>query len=538
MRLCHSISAMSSRNTAALRSVRAFAVGILSILPIIVTPATALSVVAPRQTTNGSEIERPVIAIKLSPNSSSITTSRKRQDASAAAAGGGAALVESLVRSVLPSLRVTSGQKKRQQDSQLRVLPLFDLAPEVIDQVVKDAEANDPTYKASDFKAWYQVQIPEPDSAVNSILQKLANRSEVASCQRLGGVKPPQTAQKVQPNDDPEFAKQAYLKSSDRGINAEYAWGFPGGDGAGQRVIDIEAGWKLEHEDLVAKNITLLSGVNNRGRGFGDWRHGTSALGIMLMVDNKKGGVGAAPAARGDVVSVRRGDNPNDNNPAGILDATSRLKAGDVMLLEMQVSNMENNQYWPAELFDAEFEAIRAATAKGIVVIEPAGNGLRGTGEGTDDVNIDGPVTRPGETVAREWLNPKSSAYRGDSGAIIVGASRSTSPRTKTVWSNFGSRVDVHAWGENITTTSCVENGQICSDTYEQFAGTSGSSPIIAGAALSIQGMLTANGKAKLNSVQMRSMLKIKGTPTTDPQNGNIGVMPDLKALIDGGHLK
>jgi hypothetical protein len=49
--------------------------------------------------------------------------------------------------------------------------------------------------------------------------------------------------------------------------------------------------------------------------------------------------------------------------------------------------------------------------------------------------------------------------------------------------------------------------------------------------------MLTANGRPKLNSVQMRELINIGGTPTTDPENRNMGGMPDVKALIDGGHL-
>ena len=258
----------------------------------------------------------------------------------------------------------------------------------------------------------------------------------------------------------------------------------------------------------------------------------------MLMVDNQIGGVGVAPAADGDVVGVYRGTN-NPNEPAAILDATSRLEAGDVMLLEMQVTNAEGNENWPAEIYDAQFDAIRAATAKGIVVIEPAGNGIIVDGQtGSGPVNIDLPVARPGEdeSQARAYLNPSSPDFR-ESGAIIVSASVSTLPHVKTIWANYGARVDVHAWGENVTTTQCLEENGECVDAYWQFGGTSAAAPIVAGAALSIQGMLVANGRPKLNSEQMRDLIKIGGTPSADPQNGNIGVQPDLKELIDGGHL-
>ncbi|KAK0753749.1 peptidase S8/S53 domain-containing protein [Schizothecium vesticola] len=504
---------------------RALTTGLFYLL-LSIAPAAAASI--PRQAQGDSNV--PAIAIKLNPDFSPSTQKIQRDGTLI-----GAELVKSLVRSALPSSPIQS----RQNAPDLNVLPLFNLPASVIDKVVADAEANDPTYNAPNFKAWFQVLLPDADSDIDTVLRTLNTYPEVASCQSLAGAPPPQISATVEPADDPVFAEQGYLKASPQGINSEYAWGFPGGDGAGQRVIDVETGWKLDHEDLAAANIQLQEGSdNNRGRNFSDWRHGTSVLGIMLMVDNQIGGVGAAPAAHGDVVSIRRNGIPADNRPGAIMDATSRLSAGDVMLLEMQVNDAEVTQYWPVELFDAEFEAIRAATAKGIVVIEPAGNGLAGENQGNGDVNLDGPVTRPGETEAREWMNPSSPDYRGDSGAILVGASTSTVPRRKTVWSNYGSRVDVHAWGENVITTSCRDDfvGN-CHDDYEPFGGTSAASPIVVGAALSVQGMLTANGRSKLNSVQMRDLLKNGGAPVTNPEAGNIGVMPDLRALIDGGHV-
>ncbi|KAK4451979.1 peptidase S8/S53 domain-containing protein [Podospora aff. communis PSN243] len=512
--------------TSVVRSTKALATGLLCLL-ISVGPAAAASI--PRQAQAGDVATQPVIAIKLNPE---VSSTRKRQDGSLA----GADLVKSLVLDALPSNPIES----RQNAPDLNVLPLFNLPSDVIDKVIADAEANSPGYKAPDFRAWFQVALPDPDTEVESVLRTLNTYPEVASCQSLASFPAPQLA--VDPSDDELFPQQGYLKASPEGIDAEYAWGRPGGDGSGQRVIDIESGWKLDHEDLIAANIELLPGSdNNRGGGFADWRHGTAVLGIMLMVDNDLGGVGAAPGAHGDVVSIRRNGIPADNRPEAIMDATSRLSAGDVMLLELQVSNAANEtgfltEYWPVELYDAELEAIKLATAKGIVVIEPAGNGLIQTpGEG--DVNLDGPVIRPGETEAKEWMNPSSPDYRGDSGAIIVGASTSTVPRSKTIWSNYGSRVDVHAWGENVLTTMCRDESPNCVDNYEAFDGTSAASPIIVGAALSVQGMLVANGRSKLNSFQMRELLKMEGAPVTNPEAGNIGVMPNLRALIDGGHV-
>src|SRR4029453_8232234 len=65
----------------------------------------------------------------------------------------------------------------------------------------------------------------------------------------------------VNAGDDPRSSNQGYLDPSPDGIDAEYAWGFPGGDGAGQRVIDLERGWTFNHEDLTAHGATMLHGT-------------------------------------------------------------------------------------------------------------------------------------------------------------------------------------------------------------------------------------------------------------------------------------
>ena len=61
----------------------------------------------------------------------------------------------------------------------------------------------------------------------------------------------------AQPNQD-------YLDAAPTGIDARYAWTFAGGDGAGQRVVDMERGWTFNHEDLAAHGITLINGSTAR----------------------------------------------------------------------------------------------------------------------------------------------------------------------------------------------------------------------------------------------------------------------------------
>lgn len=248
----------------------------------------------------------------------------------------------------------------------------------------------------------------------------------------------------------------------------------------------------------------------------------------MLMVDNAIGGVGVVPAAQGHVVGITRDVNgaPQENNAEAIMDAAANLGFGDVMLLELQVGD-KNGKLMPAEIYDAEYEAIRLATAMGITVVEAACNG---------EMDLDQPIERDGDVTPLAFLNKNSPDFR-DSGAILVGAGSSTLPHTKLSFSNYGSRIDVFSWGEN-TLTSAVEmvNFQWV-DTYDTFSGTSGAAPIIAGAALSIQGMVNVNRGSKLSAGDMRDLIKIGGTPTSNPSTDLIGVQPDLRALIDGGYL-
>lgn len=50
---------------------------------------------------------------------------------------------------------------------------------------------------------------------------------------------------------NPRNTNQGYLDAAPAGIDARYAWGFPGGDGMGANMVDMEQGWNLNHEDLV-----------------------------------------------------------------------------------------------------------------------------------------------------------------------------------------------------------------------------------------------------------------------------------------------
>ncbi|MCP4995723.1 MAG: S8 family serine peptidase, partial [Gammaproteobacteria bacterium] len=281
----------------------------------------------------------------------------------------------------------------------------------------------------------------------------------------------------VNPVDDtPHFADQGYLDPAPVGIDAGYAWpradgtGFTGGDGAGISVIDMEQGWTLNHQDMNAHGAKLLHGtIRDKSRS-----HGTSMLGVIGAVDNTLGCVGIAP----HVDSVNVVSYYGSTRADAMLKAIDNLQFGDILLLAAQISRVEiDGTAWrqmPVEVQDAEFDMVRLATALGIVVIEAAGNG------GND---LDAFVNDEGGQI----LNRGSSAFR-DSGAIVVGAASSAVPHTRVEQTNFGSRVDCYAWGEDVVSPSSDINGS--TDKYTNyFGGTSSASAIVTGAALVVQGV-------------------------------------------------
>jgi hypothetical protein len=248
-----------------------------------------------------------------------------------------------------------------------RLLPLIEsVEPSRLEELMEKAHRMDPEARLPDFSSWYQIVTPEglnPERLVTAL-----RRSEVVETAYVMRPVPPP----VDASNDPLSASQGYLNAQPYGIDARYAWLFVGGDGTGIGFVDMEQGWNLEHEDLAAAGITLMSGVN-----YGYRQHGTSVLGEVLMVDNKIGGVGVAPSARGRVVSQwRTAGSASPNNVDAIVSASASMAPGDVLLLEAQdLDPAGAKSWWPVEVADATYGAIVTATALGITVVEAGGNG-------------------------------------------------------------------------------------------------------------------------------------------------------------------
>jgi hypothetical protein len=357
--------------------------------------------------------------------------------------------------------------------------------------------------------AYYVVDVP-PSTDPVELVRRLSRASDVEIAYR----EPPPVPPPVYAVDDPRNLKQGYLDAAPNGINARWAWSY--GDGSGVQFVDIEQGWTLNHEDLAAAGITIISGSNTAWHG-----HGTAVLGQVVAVDNTLGGVGIAPGATARVVSQFR-PGGSYNTADAIVSATAAMSAGGVLLLEAQTSHPNAASYVPVEVYPAEFDAIRDAVDAGIIVVEAAGNG---------SVDLDTFTDFSGKFVLR-----RGHADFKDSGAILVGAGQSPgSPpaRSRSSFSCYGSRVDCFGWGDSIDTCGNGTTGTSTTAYTSSFGGTSGASPIVAGAALILQSW-ARKWKVTYSPETMRGLLSDAGlnTASFNPPADRIGVMPDLYNVV------
>lgn len=366
----------------------------------------------------------------------------------------------------------------------------------------------------------YYIVETQDDIDVQALLTKIEKSSLVETAYLQEEEAPPAERfpnLSVNPYDEPRLTRQGYLEPAPLGINAPYAWSIKGGDGKGTTFVDMEYGWLFNHEDLVNQKIELISGQNKSEH----HDHGTSVLGIVSAEDNNIGGIGIAPKAKVKVVSQIR-DNGNYNTADAILSAVNNMQAGDILLLEAQATydGYGDKNYFPVEVKPDIFDAIRMGTNKGIIIIEAGANG------GND---LDQFRDRNGKQV----LNRNSPDFK-DSGAIMVGAASARVPHKRSYFSNYGSRVDVYGWGNAVDTTDAKPSEFITNLYTSSFAGTSSASPIIAGAAASIQGIAKNNQGRVYTPRQLRDILSDSstGTKSNDPTSDKIGVLPDLKAIL------
>ena len=410
------------------------------------------------------------------------------------------------------------------------VTPLFTLPYETLKEL-STAEPGLP-----DLTRWYWL-MPDPSlsSAQEVTTQDLIDQVYITDIVIPVIAPPPQVRHRVL-RDTPYFENyQVYLMDEDgNGIDAEYSWTLDGGNGEGVTIYDVEYSWNLLHEDF--KSIETLVKPGDAGVDpFDppDDNHGTAVLGEMIGTKNDFGVSGISHGAKAKVAPeytvLLRGNRAN-----AIMLATKDGKPGDVILLEMQIGacggacGEDQVGCGPAEWAQDVFDATKVAVGNKIVVVAAAGNG---------NVDLDSPQCNGRFNRS----NPDQ-----DSGAIIVGAGGSglggCSPaRQKLNSSTYGSRVDVHGWGECIWSTGAGDGHKDPDNPTDKnkwytgdFSGTSGASPIVAAAVANIQGIAMKKIGFPLEPKVMRKLLTDTGLPQKgSAAEGRIGPLVNLKNAID-----
>jgi hypothetical protein len=439
--------------------------------------------------------------------------------------------------------------------------PLFGLSEErMLDRTASlEKETGE---KVPDLSGYYHVEAP--DEHLDGLAESLNQLDVVEAAYVKPPGEPPMATDEemevlndMQPRSEeppvvtPDFtSRQIYLNAAPAGIDARHAWTLSGGRGAGVKIIDCEWGWHFTHEDLLQNQMGVVIGTSlsyssdptadtNANKAV---NHGTAVLGVISGDRNAFGITGICPDA---IVGAAR----FGNSAQTVRQAADKLLRGDIILLEIHRPGPRNNYqsrldqrgYIAIEWWPDDFDAIRYAISKGIIVVEAAGNGA----ENLDDALYN---TRPAGFPA-SWRNPFNPANPSSS-AVVVGAGapppgthgRNHGPdRSRLGFSNYGARIDCQGWGREVTTTgygdlqggSSIHTNEWYTD---RFSGTSSASPIVVGALGCVQGILRAQGGTLLTPAKAISLLRSNGSPQQDapgrPRTQRIGNRPNLRQLI------
>ena len=386
------------------------------------------------------------------------------------------------------------------------------ISDEKIDFLSKEAlRISKSDYYVQKLRRIYQVEFNIQPDNLSAFVGKLKAFPEVEFCYEMNTfpVKPPTDIAPATTNFE---VNQTYL-GPDPGINMQYAWNL-GLSGTGIKVRDIEYGFNSNHEELNSVNVSVAPGMTISSAATSAYtEHGTSVFGIVMADKGIYGVSGLAYGAQ-EMILFPEWQQSGYNRIFAVSQAIQNSQPGDVIIYEMQAYDASSN-LMPAEYDLTVWNLTKAATDAGIIIVEAAANGTR---------NLDSP------TYA-SYMN------RGNSGAILVGAGSSTVAHVKSSFSNYGSRVDVQGWGENVFTSgftgSYITVGGDLNQAYTNFAGTSSATPMVAGCVIVLQSYYHNLTGSFLSPLEMRNLLINTGIPQGNPATGHIGPLPNMQAALN-----
>jgi hypothetical protein len=278
------------------------------------------------------------------------------------------------------------------------------------------------------------------------------------------------------------------------------------GQGIGFRMI--ENGWTLGHEDLCQMVLSNVIGPVPSATTISAL-HGTAGGSIMFADRNEYGITGMADEVDAKFIGI----DMNGSYANAVSLALLHSQPGDIgmVVIMIMVPALGPGAFLPFEFYQASFDATLTATANGMHMVVPAGNG---------DRSLDDPAL----------LGRFDRNFR-DSGAIIVGASNG-GLLEKASYSNWGSRIDAHSWGDGVYAcgygTIFYPNNDPLQAYTASGTGTSSATPHIAGVVAAIQGSSLRQNGQLLTNTQVLDLLHTVGPLTPDI----IGRRPDVFAIL------
>ncbi len=356
-----------------------------------------------------------------------------------------------------------------------------------------------------DLSLWFDIRVSGGHTAVARLLNRLNACPEV----EIAHPAPIAEPAIIRGDRTPDFTdQQDYLYAPPTGLDAPAAWSHSGGGGGGIKFIDVELAWSQNHEDFDFSKLFYAGGAPENPA-YED--HGSAVLGEILAQHNGFGVNGFAPDVNYGTVAIDINEWPNV--PNRFQDAIDHLDPGDVWLIELQMFP-PGKDATPMEWVQANYDVIWTGVwSRGVVCMEAGANG----GQNLDDLSWGGVFDR----------NVR------DSGAIMVAAGTPYG-RIAESFTNYGTRMDAHAWGSSIVTTGYGDlyNGGTDQTQYtSSFGGTSGASPMVTGCALCLEGIAQANLGHRIDPISLRTLIHETGVPHLDPHK-EIGPRPDLEAAI------
>lgn len=322
------------------------------------------------------------------------------------------------------------------------------------------------------------------------------------------------TAKEVDAEVTPDFeARQLHLEDAPKGVGARSAWKLPGGTGGNVKVVDIETCFEDNHEDFK----TPFYVGNNPD--CDSTHHGTAVWGEVAAKNDGKGVTGIAYDSDFGIYGFIEGnwDEVNDQYitsiNAAIQGAMDNLEAGDVLIMEQQMVGPDLKKYTAVEYWPHIYEQLKAATDKGIICVQAAGNGSS---------NMDDPSYGGAFDLSKR-----------DSGCIMVGAV-GQSDFERLGFSNYGSRVDVAGFGRGVVTAGYGDLFNAGNERMytARFSGTSSATPIVSGAVAVVSSIAQEQGRL-ISPQEMRDALRLTGIP--QGQNGldkRVGSFPVIQQLL------